>query len=162
MSEILSEIFKHSRWANLGLVDFCARLDEALLAAEPLAGGVYGPVQSTLRHIANAERRYLGWLANRPYTYLTAEGQPEPDLETIRRSLAETGQEFVALAAEPPERQRARGLDPDDGEPYDVPASLLLVQAINHASEHRAQVMVVLTQHGVEPPELDGWTYGEA
>lgn len=38
---------------------------------------------------------------------------------------------------------------------------MVLVQAINHATEHRAQIMTTLTQAGVEPPSLDGWTYGE-
>jgi uncharacterized damage-inducible protein DinB len=30
---------------------------------------------------------------------------------------------------------------------------------INHATEHRAQIMVMLTQLGIQPPELDGWAY---
>ena len=35
------------------------------------------------------------------------------------------------------------------------------LQAINHATEHRAHVATILSQHGVAPPELDGWTYDE-
>jgi uncharacterized damage-inducible protein DinB len=42
-----------------------------------------------------------------------------------------------------------------------VPASLILTQAINHATEHRAQVTTILTQQGVEPPDLSGWAYVE-
>jgi len=42
-----------------------------------------------------------------------------------------------------------------------VPASLILTQAINHATKHRAQVMTILTQQGVEPPDLSGWAYVE-
>src|SRR5688572_15344369 len=48
------------------------------------------------------------------------------------------------------------------GEPYKVPATVPLVQAINHATEHRAQVVTILTQQGVEPPDLSGWAYTEA
>ena len=40
-------------------------------------------------------------------------------------------------------------------------AWLLLVQAINHATEHRTQVAAILTQLGIEPPGMDGWTYHE-
>jgi hypothetical protein len=29
----------------------------------------------------------------------------------------------------------------------------------NHATELRAQVMVIMTQLRVQPPELDGWTF---
>jgi uncharacterized damage-inducible protein DinB len=30
---------------------------------------------------------------------------------------------------------------------------------VNHGTEHRSQVATILTQLGVEPPEMDGWTY---
>ena len=40
-----------------------------------------------------------------------------------------------------------------------MPASLLLLQAVNHGTEHRSQIATVLTQLGIEPPEMDGWTY---
>ena len=36
-----------------------------------------------------------------------------------------------------------------------------MLQAINHATEHREQIKSVLASLGVTPPELDGWTYGE-
>ena len=31
----------------------------------------------------------------------------------------------------------------------------------NHATEHRAQIMAILTQLGVEPRDLSGWAYFE-
>jgi uncharacterized damage-inducible protein DinB len=46
-----------------------------------------------------------------------------------------------------------------DGTPREVPKSILLTQAINHATEHRAQIMAMLTQLGIEPPDLQGWQY---
>jgi uncharacterized damage-inducible protein DinB len=46
-----------------------------------------------------------------------------------------------------------------DGTPVETPKTIILTQVINHATEHRAQIMVIMTQIGVQPPELDGWTY---
>jgi hypothetical protein len=46
-----------------------------------------------------------------------------------------------------------------DGSLHDVPKAIILNQAINHATEHRSQVMSILTQLGIEPPDLDSWTY---
>jgi uncharacterized damage-inducible protein DinB len=46
-----------------------------------------------------------------------------------------------------------------DGTPRDVPKSISLTQAINHATERRAQIMATLTQLGIEPPDLRGWSY---
>ena len=47
------------------------------------------------------------------------------------------------------------------GESFTLPVWLLLVQSINHATEHRAQIAAILTQLGVEPPGMDGWSYHE-
>ena len=35
----------------------------------------------------------------------------------------------------------------------------LMIQAINHATEHRTQVSTILTQLGLEPPDMTGWQY---
>lgn len=40
-------------------------------------------------------------------------------------------------------------------------AVVVLVQAINHATEHRSQVFTSLTQQGLVVPELGGWGYFE-
>ena len=49
---------------------------------------------------------------------------------------------------------------PRETEP--IPVGILLIQAINHATEHRAQVATILTQQGSTPPEMDGWTFWAA
>jgi uncharacterized damage-inducible protein DinB len=36
-----------------------------------------------------------------------------------------------------------------------------MVQAINHATEHREQIKSMLSSLGVTPPDIDGWAYGE-
>jgi uncharacterized damage-inducible protein DinB len=41
----------------------------------------------------------------------------------------------------------------------ELPTDLLLVQAIDHAIEHRTHVKAILTQLGITPPEIDGWLY---
>jgi uncharacterized damage-inducible protein DinB len=46
-----------------------------------------------------------------------------------------------------------------DGTLREVPKTVILAQVINHATEHRAQIMAMMTQIGVEPPELSSWLY---
>lgn len=46
------------------------------------------------------------------------------------------------------------------GKDYSYVADLVKVQAINHATEHRAQISTMLTQLGIKPPEMDGWSFG--
>ena len=39
----------------------------------------------------------------------------------------------------------------EDGTVCDVPKAIYLTQVINHATEHRAQIMAILTQLGIQP-----------
>jgi uncharacterized damage-inducible protein DinB len=44
---------------------------------------------------------------------------------------------------------------------YYVEPWVILVQIINHATEHREQIKSMLTALGITPPSIDGWDYGE-
>ena len=46
-----------------------------------------------------------------------------------------------------------------EGNLRDVPKTIILTQAINHATEHRAQVMAIMTELGIQPPDLSSWSY---
>ena len=37
-----------------------------------------------------------------------------------------------------------------------------MVQIIDYATKHREQINSMLSALGVTPPDLDGWSYGEA
>ena len=43
-----------------------------------------------------------------------------------------------------------------------VDPSVVILQVINHAHEHREQIKSMLTALGIEPPEIASWEYGEA
>ena len=45
---------------------------------------------------------------------------------------------------------------------YFVEPWVVMVQAINHATDHRRQISGLLKALGVTPPTLDGWSFGEA
>jgi uncharacterized damage-inducible protein DinB len=46
-----------------------------------------------------------------------------------------------------------------EGATVEVPKAIILTQAINHATEHRAQIMAIMTELGIQPPDADGWSY---
>jgi uncharacterized damage-inducible protein DinB len=48
-----------------------------------------------------------------------------------------------------------------DDEVVPIPTAIILTQAINHATEHREQIKIMLTQMGIQPPDVDGWTFFE-
>lgn len=158
MSAILTRFLQHNHWANLTLLDSCARLSPAQLAQD--APRSVGSIHKTLYHIAVNEARYLTVFDGDASDALGSNDTYLPDLATIRAQLDRSGQRLIDLAGT---------LDGDpmyktewQGRAVQVPASLPLLQAVNHGTEHRAQIVDALRDLGVEPPHLDAWAYGAA
>ena len=149
-------LFRHNLWANLRLLDACAALDARQLA-ETAVGG-YGALYDTLNHIVRAEQGYLIHLTGQPPAERLRRDDP-PDAERLRALAQRGGEALIALAAAATPEDRVL-LVFEDGR-WHAPAGLVLMQAINHATEHRAQVATILTQLGLEPPDMSGWLYGE-
>ena len=154
---ILAELFRHNLWANLTLIELCLTLPEATLGAN--VPGTYGGIRETLAHLVGAEERYLAALVGGPERRDPTLEQTAPDLVTLREHARQSGAGFIAYAesveGNPILQVTWRG------QSYEMPAALFLVQAINHATEHRSQIKIALTQTGISPPELDGWTWGD-
>ena len=66
------------------------------------------------------------------------------------------------IAAAPDAGEKLVHLDVGSAEPYDADGAVILVQAFNHATEHRSQVCTILTTLGIEPPDLSGWEWSLA
>jgi uncharacterized damage-inducible protein DinB len=152
MSTTLTEIFRHNRWANERLLKACRDLTIEQRATS--VDGTYGELGYTLVHLVRAESYYLkrltGW---EPPVRWEIPG-PWPGIDTLLERSRFTGDRLVEVADQ---LDPAAAIAIDDDQ---VPTSVVLVQAINHATEHRAQAATILTQLGIEPPPMDGWNFG--
>ncbi|MCB0031427.1 MAG: hypothetical protein KDE28_26135, partial [Anaerolineales bacterium] len=45
------------------------------------------------------------------------------------------------------------------GTPREVPKSIIMAQVLDHAIEHRTQIQTILTQLGLESPDLQPWVF---
>ena len=158
MSESLVEMFRHNVWANECLFDACDGLSDAQLDAT--IDGTYGSVRNTLTHIVGAQERYVAALAETGPVRTFRERGPFPGIAELRGGARTSGEALIELAARA--QPGATVSTTYRGEDYTLPVWLLLLQAINHATEHRAQIATILTQQGIEPLGMDGWTYHEA
>lgn len=149
----LAAIFDHNRWANEQLLQACRGLTADQLATA--VAGTYGDLGATLAHIASGEAFYALLLTG--WTPATAwqQDDPFPGVEPLLEVVRETGTRLLAAAETIPADQP---IERDPGEL--IPASVILVQAINHATEHRAHATTILSQLGIEPPQIDGWHFG--
>ncbi len=153
MASILVRMFEHHHWANQRTLAACGDLADAQLEATVV--GTRDSIRETLMHIAGAEQRYVMRLTGSQPAY--GEGDGWPGIARLRQLLDESGRRLIDLAgrADPDEVLRGEY----QGETYVLPAALLYVQAINHATEHRAQIATILTQQGVTPPDFSGWAW---
>ncbi len=148
--DTLTTLFSHNLWANLRLLERCEALSrEQLDATIP---GAYGSIHDTLQHIVRAEKLYLS-LISTGRRYDRPKGAPPMTMAEMMESLRTTGAGLIEWAP------TVQADDTAQNDSDVVPKTLILTQAINHATEHRAQIMAILTQLGIQPPELDGWTY---
>ncbi len=149
-SDTLTTLFSHNLWANLRLLERCAALSSDQLDAT--IPGAYGSIRATLQHIVNGERLYFS-LISTGQRYDRAKGAPPMTLAEMTESVRTTGAGLIKWAP------KVQVDDTANNDPDIVPKTIIITQAINHATEHRAQIMAILTQLGIQPPELDGWTY---
>ena len=153
-NETVATLFRHNLWANVRLFEVCAHLSDEQLDASVTGG--YGSIRDTMQHIVNSERSYLQRITT-GQPYRRPQGAPPLTMAEMQDSIRTSGEGFIVAA---PNVQAQDSVTVDrEGTPRSVPSTILLTQAINHATEHRAQITAVLTHLGVEPPSLDGWTY---
>lgn len=155
-TSVLAALFAHNAWANLKLLDFCAGLSDEQLNAAAVGG--FGSIRHTLLHIVNAEVSYVERVNGR----LPAEPLLRdhfPSFELLKDSARWAADELLALAVSARQGARVRQRSPRMLIEY--PLASLIAQAIGHSTEHRAQIAAIITQLGMEPPDMSGWAYME-
>ena len=92
---------------------------------------------------------------------LPVEARPDapPAFAELKKVANISGEGLLALARDEASRPLETRLQTKDG--YLVEPWVVMVQAINHATEHREQIKSMLSSLGVTPPDIDGWDYGE-
>lgn len=153
-TDTLTTIFKHHLWANLLLFDRCRELTGEQLDAS--ISGTYGTIRDTLIHIVRAEQSYFSRISTgQPFD--RPDDEPQMTIDEMIETVRETGLGLIEWALKV---QADDGVLIDwDGTLRDVPKTIILNQVINHGTEHRAQIMVTMTQLGIEPPDLQSWAY---
>jgi len=153
-ADTLTTLFSHHLWANLLLIERCAELTPEQLHAA--ISGTFGSIRDTLEHIVTSEQSYFSRISTGQPRHAPDDAPPMTIAEMVDAART-TGMGLIDWA---PRVQPGDMVEVDwDGTPRDVPKSIILTQVINHATEHRAQIMATLTQLGVEPPDLQGWAY---
>jgi uncharacterized damage-inducible protein DinB len=156
VSDIASDFYRQNEWANLLVVPTCRELTEEQLDAT--AVGTFGSIRDTLHHIVGSEGGYAYRLGHEPVERLRP-GDPWPGFDVLVKMITANAEALAAASGDAGDRTVGVGSEDD---PYNVEASVVLVQAFNHSTEHRSQISTILTTPGIEPPEMSGWDRGLA
>ena len=150
---ILTKLFEHNHWANLQIIQACSTLSDEQLDAEPQTT-TKGSIRRTLWHLINSQEDYLSQLMGIEVRF---NWQAAPDFDELQQAASSTGEGLIALARNESSKSLKTKFQKDG---YSVEPWVVMLQAINHATEHREQVKSMLSSLGVPPPRLDGWAYG--
>jgi uncharacterized damage-inducible protein DinB len=152
---ILVKLFEHNNWANQKIIQACSAVSDEQLDAEPHSA-TKGSIRRTLTHLVASQQNYFALLT------LPVEARPNtfPAYGELQVSASISGEGLLSLAREWPENFQETRLRTKDG--YFVEPWVIMLQAINHATEHREQIKSMLSSLGVTPPDMDGWDFGEA
>jgi uncharacterized damage-inducible protein DinB len=161
VSNPLGDPLRHNSWATQGLLAFCSQLDPQQLSAS--AEGTYGSIIATLQHMLGAEARYLRRLTDGSPTW-PAEPEDIEDLAELTRMSEDEEKAWETLLAGEFDPERVISwTSAMSGAHTEAKAGILVAQTLNHGNEHRAQIFTVITTGlGMEPPDLDGWSYAMA
>ncbi len=156
MDQPLIEAFRYNKWANLHLLDVCAKLSNEQL--ELTAPGTYGTISATLLHLFSAEQRYLRRLAGTKPEI--SEREPAPSVAVLREHAVRSGDGLI---------EAARRVTPDqtideerDGRLLRLHLGVVLVQGMHHGNDHRTHICTILGYHDIPYGDMDVWAYGES
>jgi uncharacterized damage-inducible protein DinB len=153
-TSVLTTLFAHNVWANLKLLDFCEHLSDEQLDATAI--GCFGSIRDTLLHIVGAEVSYVERVNGKlPPRQLSRE--QFPGFELLKETVRWTSDELLQLALSARKETSVRQRPPRQLIEYKLAS--LMVQALNHSTEHRTQISAIITQLGMEPPDMSGWQY---
>jgi uncharacterized damage-inducible protein DinB len=158
MNDGLLDAFRHNAWATRQLLDVCRDLTPEQLRATTT--GVYGSPIDTFWHIVGAEAGYCYRLSGQRPDWDWRSDDPPGSLDVIAARAEEMAGRWEAFLAEPFDAERLLRYTWEDETPMDVPAGIVLAQALHHGNEHRTQIGTVLTGLGIEPPEHGVWEFG--
>ena len=159
MASALTDPLRHNAWATRELLAFCRSLTPDQLQAT--SEGNYGTILATFQHMIGADGRYVSRLVGEPFPWPVRPEDTE-HLGDLERMAGDAARAWDDVASGDFDPERLVSWIGPDGERYEARAGILVAQALNHGNEHRAQIFTILTTIGVQPPDLDGFSYAIA
>lgn len=149
-------LFQYNAWANARILDAAARLTPAQLLSSGGAGWGWGSVRDTLTHTMGAQWIHLErWNGRSPRASLAA--AEFSDVAALRARWDAIERDTQAFVAGLTDGRLDSVVEYTNlkGERWAYPLWQQMVHQVNHSTQHRSEVAVMLTQFGCSPGDLD-------
>ncbi|MGH2593772.1 MAG: DinB family protein, partial [Anaerolineae bacterium] len=154
ITDYIRTLYDYNAWANERILDTVAHLTPDQFTAK--AGASFDSVRDTLVHTMSAQWLWLSrWQRISPKAMLSP--VEFPDLPAIRARWAQIEHDTRSFVAGLDESALGRVIEYVNtaGEPNAYPLWQMMVHQVNHATQHRSEVAMILTQFGHSPGWLD-------
>jgi len=151
----LRTLYDYNAWANARILEASARLSREQLVSG-VRGANFESVRSTLVHTMAAQWLYLErWQGRSPRSMPQA--ADFADLAAIHTRWTEIERATHAFVADLGDGDVARVVEYTNfqGERWAYPLWQQMMHQVNHATQHRSEAAVVLTELGCSPGGLD-------
>jgi uncharacterized damage-inducible protein DinB len=152
--EYIQTLYNYNSWANGRVLDATAQLTPEQFLESVEAS--FASVRDTLVHTMNGQWIWLSrWQGISPRSLFNP--AEFPDVTAIRSRWDKIEADSRAFVDRLDQAKLGQIIHYENttGEPYAFPLWQLMVHQVNHATQHRSEVAVILTQFGHSPGELD-------
>lgn len=158
MNDGLIDGFRHNAWATRQLLNVCDALSPGHLDTTVI--GTQGTIIGMLWHTIAAEAGYCTRLTGSEPIWDRHAASP-PSITELKLMNDDLEIRWLTYLETPFNADEIHVIPWVHNEVRDVPAGIILMQALHHANEHRSQIATVLTQIGIEPPYWGLWEFAE-
>lgn len=152
--EHIRTLFDYTYWARDRLYAAVEQVPQDAYAA-PRATLDYGSIHKTLLHMYGAE---LNWFRRLKGTPGLVEVDQIDSLTSLRAAGAQTEKGLRAYLDELTEQQLAHGAvtyTNSQGKTYTRQIWMVLAQLVNHATQHRSEIALIISALGYSPGDFD-------
>jgi uncharacterized damage-inducible protein DinB len=153
-SEMICTMYRYNAWANAQILEATSRVTPAQFVAG--GGASFDSLRDTLVHTMGAHWLYLERWQGRSPTAMPA-GPEFADPPAVRARWDDIERDTRTFVAGVTDARLAEAITYRNfkGEPWTYPLWQQMLHQVNHATQHRSEAAVMLTQFGHSPGLLD-------
>ena len=154
---------RYNAWANDKIYEMCGQL--SLEAYHKDRQAFFGSIHNTLNHILLVDRLWVARLEGHDVKGITSLDQIlYKEFKELSLAREVQDQKFIDLVDGMPSKEFSIKLKYQrmDGKEYENVKGDMLITLYNHQTHHRGQVHTMLTQIGLNPPDMDVTDYLES